>query len=232
MRPEKLYELGDPYDFDSPPAPKLALYPYVITTRAGYQSAPPPGFRVVRRTRSYVLWKREREGPPRATLAEGSAPGATLDCNTAPGRALARRRGVAIVVPPPVVADLPRTLRAGTAVDAGLTLAPGLWRLSLQYQSGRGLELSGPGSKGGVPPTLDQLGSFWPAGTVRVPGGEGGAPVPVRVTVAMPGERFPLLRRRVALLGRLAATRAVSPQEVPLRRACGRYVDWFTVRPD
>ena len=48
VRPEKLYELGDPYDFDSPPAPKLAQYSYVITTRAGYQSAPPPGFRVVR----------------------------------------------------------------------------------------------------------------------------------------------------------------------------------------
>ena len=116
------------------------------------------------------------------------------------------------------MAELPRTLDAGESATATLALPPGRWALSLQYQSPRELTLRRGGS---VPANLDRVGSFWSAGEVT---GGGTA----RITISMPGEALPGLRRRTALLGRLAATRVdTEPQRLPLRRACGRYADWL-----
>jgi hypothetical protein len=69
-------------------------------------------------------------------------------------------------------------------------------------------------------------GAFWPAGVVR--GGADG-PVTVRVRAARPtGRQRALGVTRQVWLGRLAASRPGSEQ-VPLREACGRYVDHFTL---
>ena len=64
----------------------------MITTRAAYASGPPPAFEPLRETSDFVLWKRTGPVGERRTLAEGDRPGAPLDCSSAAGRRLSRRR--------------------------------------------------------------------------------------------------------------------------------------------
>ena len=130
------------------------------------------------------------------------------------------------------------TVESGSASSQALTLPPGRWRISIQYDSTRALRIRAPGMDATLPANLDYRGSvpFHAAGelTVRRRG-------PVRFTVSV--ERPPLAGRllgaySVAHLGTIAASpaagdRAGGPlpglgeRRIPLRRACGRYLDWF-----
>jgi hypothetical protein len=120
----------------------------------------------------------------------------------------------------------------GTATQT-LRLPPGRWDLSLQYHSQAPLVIAGGGESFTVPPSLDGMylthqaqGSFWPAGSLRSKGG----PVKVTVSAKRPTDFQRLLGvRRQVWLGPLAATRPGSTT-VPLSKACGRFVDHFTVR--
>ena len=59
--PEKPFDTGDAYspiDFDSFSGGTLDRFPYVITSRAAWNSQAPPNFERVDSTPSYVLWKR------------------------------------------------------------------------------------------------------------------------------------------------------------------------------
>ena len=114
-----------------------------------------------------------------------------------------------------------------------LKLGPGIWQLSLQYHSQVPLTVAATGSAEEVelPPSLDGMylthqgqGAFWHAGEMRAAGSR---PVTVTVSAARPSalQRALGVRRQV-WLGTLAATRPGSRQ-VPLRRACGRYVDHY-----
>jgi hypothetical protein len=228
LRPEKAPREGEPWDFDSVAPESLDAFAFVVTSRVAYASAPPSNFEPALQTDSYVLWRRTGPSPPRRTLAEGAAPGALLDCTGAPGRELAGTEAKAAVIPAPVEAALPATLPAGEEATATLALSPGRWQLALQYRSPRPLPLEAPGLKMSLPSNLDRIGPLWPAATITVAGRPGGAPQPVTVRISMPAEPLPGLRRRVARLGRLAAAAArPSPRHMPMRRACGRYVDWF-----
>ena len=75
-----------PFDFDSLTSRGLDRFRFAVSVRGPYASDPPPNWRLIRRTRSFLLWKRSGRTPPRATLPnEGDAPGALLDCSTRRG---------------------------------------------------------------------------------------------------------------------------------------------------
>jgi hypothetical protein len=238
-RPEKGWHQGMAIDLDGMTSETLNRFKWIVSPNTSFASFPPPGLRVVRRTPSWILWERVATVPPRETLNEGWRPGAVLDCTTPAGRALSRRSGTAIVRTPPVIA---RTSGwQGYADDAGssasrtLSLPPGRWDLSLQYQSRNPLTVSAPGLHRRMPANLDRMGSFFGVGTVT-----GGGPVRIRVDVDELGLIGRLLGARghtralnspgFHALGELAATRhGERPQRIPLARACGRYVDSYTL---
>ncbi|HSF02771.1 MAG TPA: hypothetical protein VLA62_07170, partial [Solirubrobacterales bacterium] len=238
-RPKKVWRKGTAMDLDTLAPRRLDEFEYAITTRAAYQSTPPPNFATVVTTPSYVLWRRSGPTPPLRVIESSGRPGRVLDCTSERGRRLAGRTGAATVVRDPVVGG-PGEWSVGSPFDApeqaaqSLDLGPGRWRLSLQYHSQAPLTVSAAGSNVELPPSLDGMylteqgqGAFWPAGEVRV---RERAPLRVTVDAARPSRRQRDLgvQRRV-WLGRLAASRP-GGERIALRDACGQYVDHYTVR--
>jgi hypothetical protein len=221
---------GQSLDFDSFPPDRLDRYAYVVTTRSAYASTPPPNFDLVRRTRSYDIYERIALTPRTELLPEGVAPGAVLDCGGNPrDRRLARRPGRALVRPAPVVVQAPVGLGAGFTVGAELRLpSAGRWELSLQYASPQVLTLSTNTGQGWrMPPNLDRLGPYWRAGDVRTRGA-----TTLRLAIHLDRVAPSILTAdsQFAPLGRIAAVRTDRPARwVPLRRACGRYVDRYAL---
>ncbi len=218
----ELADVGSKFDFDSVTASTLAGFPYVLTTRAGYASGPPPGYESVRRTASYELWHKERSPLGRAPAETGAAPGRLGACGeTTPER-------VSTFADEPVVADADdwsrTTVESGQSASVVLDLPDGIWDLSLQYDSTRPLTLTDDAARldAALPANLDYRGTtpFWPAGRIEIAGG-----APVQITARV--ERPPLAGRLLgahstAHLGSLAATSAE-----PARSGCGGYVDWL-----
>jgi hypothetical protein len=224
---------GDPLDFDNVSTGDLDRVDFVVTPRTGYQSAPPPNFREVASGRWLTLWRRRGPTPPRNTLVEPGAPGARLECT---GGRLPPAGRAATFDPPPVARDpaawqpVPGATGDGTAdLRQRFRLPPGRWQISLQYSSQDGLEVRAPGLAARLPASLDYVGGFWPVGAIR----STGKPITVTVVARDRPLLARLLGRRVAdatpelVLGRLAAVKAGSRTTVPLKRACGRYVDWY-----
>ena len=90
-----LEQVGSKFDFDSVTAETLARFPYVLTTRAAYASGPPPGYRVVARTESYLLWAKQKGLSPigREPAEFGPEPGRFGGCpETRPERLAASAR--------------------------------------------------------------------------------------------------------------------------------------------
>jgi hypothetical protein len=238
-RPSKVWQQGLAMDFDTLSAGRLDQFRYVITTRASYQSTPPPNFKPVVRTDSYVLWRRQGPTPHLGIIEPDGAPGATLDCSSAEGRKVLSEGRTATVLPQPVVTGIhawskPSPFDAPGTATQRLVLGRGLWNLSLQYHSQVSLTVSASGRQVELPPSLDGMylthqgqGAFWPAGGFRVkrPG-----PVTVTVTARKPSrfQRLVGVRRQV-WLGPLAATRP-GARRAPVRRACGQYLDHYTFR--
>ena len=235
----RLKDVFAKFDFDSVTPRALARFEFVITTRAAYASGPPPAFRPVRRTPDFVLWKRTGQVGPRRTLAEGADPGAILDCSSPGDRRRAHDGGTATVFSaPPVVGGRwspGPTVEDGSSASQTLTLRPGRWAISIQYDATRSLQVSAPGMDARLPANLDYRGSvpYYPVGELRVE-----RRGPVRFTVSV--ERPPLLGRLLgtksqAHLGAIAASPAgragpipgAAEERVSLGRACGRYLDWY-----
>lgn len=226
VSPSKPWSYGQELDFDSLDAAVLDRVEYAITPATLAQSAPPPNFHRVRSTRSYTLWRRIGPTPVRHTLPgeAGGAFGAVLDCSTAAGRRVAALRGVARVRPAPVYGrQLPPLYPGGSSAD-GLALGRGRWQLSLPFVSPQAVRVRAPGLDATLPPNLDRPGAPWSIGTVRSAGGA----VSVRVSVEDPS---PLHSTSQFMQpGRLVAVRAdAAPRTLPLRRACGRFVDSYTL---
>jgi len=234
----EIRDVGSKFDFDAVSANTLARFRYVLTTRAAYSSGPPPGYRIVEQTPSYVLWGRGDADPSSRIPGErGPEPGATRECagSRPEGRAAVFERA-------PVVLDASHwssaTVESGASATIAIDLPRGRWNLSLQYDATRPVSLSGEGLDATVPGNLDYRGvaPLWPAGTVDSAGG----PLRITATVSEP----PLVGRllgahSVAHLGTLAASLAgrgyadaasPAPGEaeklIDGRAACGRYVDW------
>lgn len=233
-RAKRPYAQGRPADFDTLTPAALDSVDRVITPSGHAGSEAPANFSIVRRTRSFALWRRRGPTPRRHVLNEGAAPGAILRCDRAPGRRLSRRLGWARVRPKPVsepgqpgnpigpvdVEGLP----PGGRSPRTIVLAPGRYELSMTYSAPRPPLLRLEGVRTFEPPAqVDRIGPRWPIGTFSWRGG------PLEATFEIPRMRLGA-ERQDTLLGRLYAVRLDRPaQLVPLRAACGRYVDWYTL---
>lgn len=243
QNPEKPFDTGNAYspiDFDSFSPATLERFPYVITGRAAWNSEAPSGFRRVAATPSYLLWERTGPAPSdRHVLLEGTEAAAPVDCAAPELRILTSSPGRASLFPTPAIGPKPgwdpgEALESGERTSQTLTLPAGRWRLSLQYFSPFDLTLTAPGFRQPLPAALDGKrpstislasdGQFWPAGEIVSDGG------PVRFTVVA-AEPSALQRLSgydgEAQLGRLIAIPAQPHRIVPLRGACGGWIDWY-----
>ena len=102
-----------------------------------------------------------------------------------------------------------------------LRLGKGTWEISVRYFSDVPLHLrAGPIART-LPPYVADQASFWGVGRITTPGG------PLTVRIDVPARRRPDIARFVQLRS-MAATRVDrTGRVVPLKRACGKYVDWF-----
>jgi hypothetical protein len=240
---EKPFDTGDAYspiDFDSFSRGTLARFPYVITGRAAWNSQAPSGFERVAATPSFLLRKRTGEIPEdRHVLLEGVDAGSRAGCAAPEIRILLANPGRASLYP--AVATGPKAnwsdggqLHNGERTSQSIELAPGRWRLSLQYFSPFGLTLSAPGLRRELVPALDgqrpntislaNNGQFWPAGTYLTRGGR----VRFTVTAAEPNFLQQLSGYDgIAYVGDLVAVRAGKRRIVPLGAACNGWIDWY-----
>jgi hypothetical protein len=240
---EKPFDTGDAYspiDFDSFSRSTLNSFPYVITSRAAWNSEAPAGFRRIATTPSYLLW--ERTAPPprnRHVLLEGTEPAARANCDAPEIAILASDPGVAALFPEAVTgpkAAWAESSQLGTGEQASqvLDLPAGRWRLSIQYFSPFDLTLRAPGFSQPLKAALDGQrpntislfndGQFWPAGLFRSSGG------PLRFTVSAAeatGIQSFTGYDGKASIGELVAVRAEPHRIVPLSQACGGWLDWY-----
>jgi hypothetical protein len=240
---EKPFDTGDAYspiDFDSFSRGTLDRFPYVITSRAAWNSKPPPNFKRVDATPSYVLWKRTGKTPEdRHVLLEGTEAGAFAGCEAPEMRILLASPGRASLFPGAVIGHKSdwedgSVLETGAETAQSLKLPAGRWNLSLQYFSPFDLILSAPGFSEGLPAALDgqrpntislgNNGQFWPAGRFESGGGN------IRFTVAAAGASTLQSLSGYdgkGYLGELVAVPAKPHRTVPLRQACDQWVDWY-----
>lgn len=239
--PEKPMTDSDPFDFDNFPADQLDTFYYVITSNTPYASSAPPNFQVVASTPSFLLWKRSGRTSWRWPVDPNGAPGGTLNCRTPFGHGRVDAvgpGGTAGVLPRPVIVTQgdwhgqPR--RAGDSATATVRLGRGSWDLSMQYTATSGLDIRAGSLHGSLPASMDRLGPYFRVGTVRV---RRAGPVTVTVTaqpmnalgrlLGAPGKTRALNSPFERPLNRLVFTRhGARERVVPVRQACGRYVDW------
>jgi hypothetical protein len=241
--PEKPFDTGDAYspiDFDSFSHGTLERFQYVITGRAAWSSQPPPNFRRVAATPSYVLW--ERTGPvpeDRHVLLEGTEAGARAACAAPEIRILLANPGRASLFPGAVIG--PKTaweegsvLGAGQRASQALSLPAGSWDLSIQYFSPFDLVLSAAGFRQPLKAALDgqrpntislgNNGQFWPAGRYESKGG--------KTSFTLASEDASTLQSLsgydgTAYLGELVAVPAKPHRVVPLSQACDSWIDSY-----
>jgi hypothetical protein len=240
---EKPFDTGDAYspvDFDSFSRGTLDRFPYVITSRAAWNSQPPPNFKRVKTTPSYVLWKQTGETPEdRHVLLEGTEAAAFAGCAAPEVRILLANSGQAGVFPDAVIGqkgawDDGSVLETDSATSQSLRLPAGSWNLSLQYFSPFDLTLSAPGFSEALEAALDgqrpntislgNNGQFWPAGRFESEGGK------VDFTVKTAGASALQSLSGYdgkAYVGELVAVPAEPHRTVPLGAACDRWIDWY-----
>jgi len=240
---EKPFDTGDAYspiDFDSFSRGTLDRFPYVITSRAAWNSQAPPNFKRVAATPSFVLWKRTGETPEnRHVLLEGTEAAALAGCDAPEIRILLANRGRAGLFPDAVIGHKDdwgegSVLETGAETSQSLRLPAGAWNLSLQYFSPFDLTLSAPGFSEELKAALDgqrpntislgNNGQFWPAGRYRSKGG--------RIRFAVSAEEASALQSLAgydgkAYVGELVAVPAEPHRTVPLGQACDRWIDWY-----
>lgn len=221
LTPQKGWQPGQPLDFDDIPPEVLDGYRFVVGPRDPAGSQAPSNMRLVRTSRDYEVWERIGPTPHRLILAEGQDPGAVLNCTTPAGRALSSRRGLAAVRSPNVLAAVP-PLAPGSKTRVSLSLTPGRWWLSAPYTSPHPIKVSAPGLHTVVPANLDRPGNRWPIGEL-VAHGRGSTVVTLEVSA--PALAGPQLTE----INELVAAPLAQERTVPLRQACGRYVDWYVL---
>jgi hypothetical protein len=240
---EKPFDTGDAYspiDFDSFNRGTLDRFPYVITSRGAWNSQPPPNFKRIDETESYILW--ERTGPTptgRHLLLEGTEAGALAHCNAPEIRILLQSGGTASLFGETQVGNKPKwsdgsILETGESTTQALELPKGDWNISLQYFSPFPLTLKAPGFEEALIPALDgqrpssislnNNGQFWPAGKFH----SGGGKVPFTIQAADADWLQSLTGwEGKAYVGEIVATKAEPRREVPLAEACGGWIDWY-----
>ena len=235
-------DLNAKFDWDNVPPFVMNHFNWVVTTSAAMQSQAPRGFVPRLRTGDFILWHRDHPVGQRRTLYEPVNPGAPLDCNNPEQAPITRVNGTATVFTvQPVIGKVWNPSPALTQTKPAhmrLYLTPGRWDLSIQYASTQPLHAtaSGPGLaspfSAGLRTNLLFRGPspYYPVGSLEV---RRAGTVIVSVDVGDPPLIGRLLRTESkAFLSGLAFTRSDPAREtIPLRRACGRYVDWYEVAP-
>lgn len=219
-RPEKPPVYASAFDFDSVPAEEYDQYDWVLAPRDAAGSSVPTGLKLAGRTRTFDLYKRVGKVAKRSVLDEGAEPGSVLDCTSKAGEALVRRGGTALVRLPPVAAQLPVVGPGGSAF-ATLPLSAGTWDLVMPYVSPSPLLVRIAGRQFELPPSLDRPGPRLPVGTIAI--ARGGA---VRVRISTVDNAF-TPATAVATPNSIVAVKRGTSELVPIRKACGRYVDWY-----
>lgn len=242
--PEKPFDTGDAYspiDFDSFNRGTLERFPYVITSRAAWNSQAPPSFKRIAETPSYVLWEKTGEVPEdRHVLLEGTEAGAEAGCAAPEIRILLGEPGRASLFPDAVIGPKAAwsggsILGTGESTAQSLRLPAGTWNLSIQYFSPFDLTLSAPGFSeplfaaldGQRPNTisLGNNGQYWPAGRFESDGGT----VEFTLTTAdASGLQSLTGYDGKAYVGQLVAVPAEPHREVPLAQACEGWIDWYS----
>jgi hypothetical protein len=235
-------DLNAKFDWDNLPQFVMNNFNWVVTTSAAMQSEAPPGFVPRLRTGDFILWHRDHPVGQRRTLYEPLNPGAPLDCTDPAQAKLSRLHGTASVFTvQPVIGKIWHPSPELTQTKPGqqrLYLTPGRWNLSLQYASTQALHVTVRGGALAAPFSAELRTNllfrgpspYYPVGSLEV---KRAGEVVFDVDVGDP----PLIGRLLhteskAYLGGLAATRADPAREtVPLRQACGRYVDTYRVAP-
>jgi hypothetical protein len=220
----------------------LSDFDWVVTTSAAEQSQAPPAFEPRLRTHDFILWRRVRPMGGRRTLFEPLNPGAPLDCREQDEASLRSVGGTttAFTVQPAIgkVWRPDAELTESAPATQAIYVTPGRWEISIQYASTQPLQVGGTGP-GLASPFRAELRTnllfrgpspYYPVGSLVVER-------PGEVTFDVEADDPPLVGRLLgteskAYLGAIAATRAdPSRRAVPLRRGCGRYVDWYAVAP-
>jgi hypothetical protein len=221
--PNKPFAGSQGLDFDSVIPHYLNNFPYVITTTTAFASQAPANFHLVAQRRLYELWRRSGPTPPRESIEGPGNPGAVLDCKTPTGRQIVASGGIASLMAQPAV-HAGVFLAPGHSGDVSLALPSGRWEISAQYTSTVGLSFSAQGVRYSLPAYLGRVGGYFNVGAVT--GAGAGAPVTVHISADRPS---PLTGNMAyADVYTLAATRIPDARQlVPIKRACGHYVDWF-----
>jgi len=241
--PEKPFDTGDAYspiDFDSFNHGTLERFPYVITSRAAWNSQAPPAFKRIAETPNFVLWEKTGEVPEdRHVLLEGTEAGAKADCAAPEIRILLGEPGRASLFPDAVIGPKGAwsdgsILGTGESTSQKLGLPAGTWNLSIQYFSPFDLTLSAPGFSEPLIAALDgqrpntislgNNGQYWPAGKFQSKGGETEFTI---TTADASGLQSLTGYDGKAYIGELVAVPAEPHREVPLSQACGGWIDWY-----
>jgi len=241
--PEKPFDTGDAYspiDFDSFNHGTLERFPYVITSRAAWNSQAPPAFKRIAETPNFVLWEKTGEVPEdRHVLLEGTEAGAKADCAAPETRILLGEPGRASLFPDAVIGPKGAwsdgsILGTGESTSQKLDLPAGTWNLSIQYFSPFDLTLSAPGFSEPLIAALDgqrpntislgNNGQYWPAGKFQSKGGETEFTI---TTADASGLQSLTGYDGKAYIGELVAVPAEPHREVPLSQACGGWIDWY-----
>ena len=234
----KPFNPGGSLDVDSISPSSLDSFRYIVTTTSQYASEMPLNWRLTAKSREFALWKRVGSTQPRSILSEGNAPGAILNCAAPEGRVLSDSSGTAGVwITPPVGPDVGWRLGAsvlpsgpegfvgvasGSVLTQTLTLSPGRWEISLPYQSPADLYLTAANLHAIIPSNLTNYGAYWRVGDLTSAGG------PIAVTLRLQEMRFDAAEQPEAIGGLVAVRLPRKITRMPLRHACGRYVDWYT----
>jgi hypothetical protein len=223
-RPSKPWTTGDPLDFDSVLPRDLDRFRWVVTSNSAYASQAPPNFKLIAHKGFYELWRRTGPTVPRSVIESSAAPGAILACKTRTNRKISHEKGMASVLSVPV--GIPgQSLLPGAAATLALPLPKGRWRISVQYFSDFSVHFQVGNLKTTLPAYLGRIGPFFTLpGTVQGTG----SPVAITISSHRPSRVTSLAGNLFTSVPNIVATR-IHPHEhlVPLRRACGRYVDWY-----
>ncbi len=217
---------GQALDFNSVTPGDLDNFPYVITTNTSFASQPPANFHLVASHRLYQLWRRIGPTPPFASIESPGVPGAVLDCHLQTFRKLAASSGVASLMAQPVTFP-GLQLAPGEAADVRLALPAGQWQLSIAYTSSVTMDFAAQGRSYTMPAYVGRPGAYFSVGSLTGHGRR--LPITWRISAERPS--FLSGDTAAATITTIAATRIPDTRRlVSLRRACGKYVDWFRLR--